>query len=77
MVNRDPITGELILDKKEKLTFGKYQGKSLATVSIIDPEYLEWLANSDGKYKISDTWRQHLEDLSYTHMHTTYSTYMR
>lgn len=77
MVERDIFTGELILDKKEKLKFGKYQGRTLSTIMITDPEYLMWVIESDNKYKISETWRQYLEDFSYTQFKKQYTTYMR
>ena len=62
MIERDPFTGELKLDKTEKLTFGKYLGRSLATVMVLDPQYLIWVVQSNNKWRISDTWRQYLED---------------
>ena len=78
MINRDIFTGELIIDKKEKLSFGKYKGRTLSTIMITDPQYLIWVVNeSDGKYKISDTWRQYLEEYSYKQSRTQYTTYMR
>ena len=77
MINRDSFTGELILDKTEKLTFGKYIGRSLATVMIIDPQYLVWVVQSNNKWRISDTWRQYLEDYADSESHKVYCTYMR
>lgn len=78
MVCRDVFTGKLLIDNKEKLTFGKYQGRTLSTVMITDPQYLVWLVKeSKNKYKISDTWRQFIEDFSYTQSKKSYSTYMR
>ena len=78
MIQRDLFTGELIIDKKEKLTFGKYKGRTLSTIMITDPQYLLWVINdSDGKYKISDTWRQYLEEYSYNQSKKVYTTYMR
>lgn len=79
MINRNTITGKLEVDKKEKLTFGKYKGKTLSTIMITDPKYLLWLINDsdDAKYKISDTWREYLEEYSYTQSKKTYCTYMR
>ena len=78
MINRDELTGEIKVDNKEKLTFGKYKGRTLSTIMITDPQYLMWVVNdSDNKYNISDSWRQYLEDYSYTHSRKVYSTYMR
>lgn len=78
MVNRNIITGEIIVDNKEKLTFGKYKGRTLSTIMITDPEYLMWVVNeTDSKYNLSDSWRQYLEDYSYTQSRKVYSTYMK
>ena len=78
MVNRNIFTGEIELDYKEKLNFGKYKGRTLSTIMITDPQYLLWVINdSDNKYSISDSWRQYLEDYSYTQSRKVYSTYMR
>jgi uncharacterized protein (DUF3820 family) len=78
MVQRDIFTGEIKVDKTEKLNFGKYQGRTLSTVMITDPQYLLWVVNeSDNKYKISETWRQYLEEYSYTQSKKKYVTYMR
>jgi len=78
MVNRDIFTGELQLDNKEKLTFGKYQGRTLSSVMVTDPDYLVWVVNqSNMKREISDTWVQYLEDYSYTMSKKQYVTYMR
>lgn len=77
MVERDLFTGELKIDKKEKLTFGKYQGRTLSTIMITDPNYLLWMIETDCKYKISDTWRQYLEDYSYYQSQKNYCTYMK
>ena len=55
MINRDKLTGEIKVDNKEKLTFGKYKGRTLSTIMITDPQYLMWVVNdSDSKYNISD-----------------------
>ena len=78
MICRDVFTGKLQIDNKEKLTFGKYQGRTLSTVMITDPQYLVWVVKeSKNKYKISDTWRQYIEDFSYIQSKKNYSTYMR
>lgn len=77
MIERDLFTGELKIDKKEKLTFGKYQGRTLSTIMITDPDYLLWMIETDCKYKISDTWRQYLEDYSYYQSQKNYCTYMK
>ncbi|MBQ3415363.1 MAG: hypothetical protein IJH39_08485 [Clostridia bacterium] len=78
MVERDIFTGELKLDTKEKITFGKYQGRTLSSIMITDPSYLVWVVNeSDMKNRISDTWKQYLEDYSYTMSKKQYATYMR
>ena len=78
MVNRDIFTGELLLDSKEKLTFGKYQGRTVSSVMITDPSYLMWVVNeSSMKRTLSDTWVQYLEDYSYTLSKKQSVTYMR
>ena len=77
MIERDPSTGELKLDKTEKLTFGKYLGRSLATVMVLDPQYLIWVVQSNNKWRISDTWRQYLEDYAEEESRKVYCTYMR
>lgn len=77
MVNRDILTGELIIDKHEKLTFGKYKGRTISTIMIIDPQYMKWVMETDNKYSLSDTWRQYLEDYIFDDSRRTYSTYMR
>ena len=78
MVYRNVFTGEIELDHKEKLTFGKYKGRTLSTIMITDPQYLMWVVNeSNNKYNISDSWREYLEDYSYTQSKKVYSTYMR
>ena len=78
MVERDIFTGELKLDTKEKITFGKYQGRTLYSIMITDPSYLVWVVNeSDMKNRISDTWKQYLEDYSYIMSKKQYATYMR
>jgi len=78
MVERDIFTGELLIDKKEKLTFGKYQGRTLSSIMVTDPSYLMWVVNeSDMKDRISDTWKQYLEDYSYMQNKKKYVTYMR
>ena len=43
MIERDLFTGKLLVDKTEKLNFGKYQGRTLSTVMITDPQYLHIL----------------------------------
>lgn len=78
MIQRDIFTGEVKVDKNEKLNFGKYQGRTLSTIMITDPQYLMWLVNeSNSKYKISEGWRQYLEEYSYTQSKKKYATYMR
>ena len=78
MVYRDVFTGKLMIDNKEKLTFGKYQGRTLSTVMITDPQYLVWIVKeSNNKYKISDTWREYIEEFSYNQSKRSYSTYMK
>ena len=77
MIERDPFTGELKLDKTEKLTFGKYLGRSLATVMVLDPQYLIGVVQSNNKGRISDTWRQYLEDYAEEESRKVYCTYMR
>jgi len=78
MVERDLFTGEIIVDNSEKLNFGKYKGRTLSSLMITDPNYLMWIVNeSDKKYDISDTWRQYLEEFSYTQSKKRYCTYMR
>jgi len=78
MVNRDIFTGQIQLDPKEKLNFGKYQGRTLSNVMITDPQYLVWLVKeSDSKNRISDSWRQYIEDFSYTQSKKNFATYMR
>ena len=67
-----------MIDNKEKLTFGKYQGRTLSTVMITDPQYLVWIVKeSNNKYKISDTWREYIEEFSYNQSKRSYSTYMK
>jgi len=78
MVNRDIFTGKLQPDAKEKLTFGKYEGRTLSSIMITDPQYLLWVVNeSKMRNRISDTWKQFLEDYSYTQSKKQYVTYMR
>lgn len=78
MIERDLFTGKLLVDKKEKLNFGKYQGRTLSTIMITDPQYLIWLVNdSYNKYRISDTWREYLEEYSYTQSKKKFATYTK
>lgn len=78
MVNRDIFTGQLQVDSKEKLTFGKYQGRTVSSVMITDPSYLMWVVNeSDMKRRLSDTWVQYIEEYSYTQSKKRFVTYMR
>lgn len=78
MINRDLFTGELLLDSKEKLTFGKYQGRTVSSVMITDPEYLMWVVNESNKrYCLSDTWVEYIEQYSYTINKSKPVTYMR
>lgn len=78
MINRDLFTGELILDSKEKLTFGKYQGRTVSSVMITDPEYLMWVVNESNKrYSLSDTWVEYIEQYAYTVNKRKPVTYMR
>lgn len=78
MGERDVFTGKLILDKKEKITFGKYRGRTLSSIMISDPAYLMWVVNeSDMKNRISDTWKEYLEEYSYMQSKRKYCTYMR
>ena len=78
MVNRDVFTGRLMLDSKEKLTFGKYQGRTLSSVMITDPNYLVWVVNEVNlKNRISDTWKEYLEEYSYVQSKKRHVTYMR
>lgn len=75
MINRDIFCGELILDKKERFTFGKYNGKLINNIKITDKDYLKWLGNSDMRYKLSDTWRYYCEQLY--NPNESYTTYMK
>ena len=78
MVNRDLLTGQIILDKSEKLTFGKYKGRTLSSLMITDPKYLCWLVDeSDNKYNISDSWRKYIEEYSYNESKKRYCTYVK
>ncbi len=78
MVNIDVFTGKIIVDPKEKLTFGKYQGRTVSSVMITDPTYLMWVVNeSNMKNTLSDSWQQYIEDYSYTQSKKQYATYMR
>ena len=78
MVDRDIFTGKLQIDSKEKLTFGKYEGRTLSSVMITDPDYLLWIVSEPKmKNRISDTWKQYLEDYSYTQAKKQFVTYMR
>ena len=77
MINRDTVTGELLVDNSERLTFGKYKGKLIATLMITDVRYLMWLITSDNKYLISDTWRKYLENYAEEQSRKVYCTYMR
>ena len=78
MVNRDLLTGQIILDKSERLTFGKYKGRTISSVMITDPKYLIWLVEeSDNRYNISDSWRKYLEDYSYNESKKRYCTYVK
>ena len=78
MVNRDIFTGQLLIDTKETLTFGKYKGRTISSVMITDPNYLLWVINeSDNKYNISDTWRCYLEEYAYKESKKNYCTYVK
>jgi uncharacterized protein (DUF3820 family) len=78
MIERDLFTGKLLVDKTEKLNFGKYQGRTLSTVMITDPQYLVWVVKeSNNKYKISETWREYIEEYSYTQSKKRFVTYMK
>lgn len=78
MVERDLFTGKLVLDTKEKLTFGKYQGRTLSNVMMTDPQYLMWVVKeSNMKNRISDTWKQYLEEYSYNTSKRQYVSYMK
>ena len=78
MIERDLFTGELILDNKEKLSFGKYKGRTISSVMITDPKYLLWVVNeSNNKYNISDTWRCYLEEYAYNESKKNYCTYVK
>ena len=78
MIERDVFTGQLLLDSKEKLNFGKYRGRTLSSVMISDPKYLVWVANeSNMKNSISDTWKAYLEEYSYNCSKKQYVTYMK
>lgn len=78
MVNRDLLTGQIILDKSERLTFGKYKGRTISSIMITDPKYLIWLVDeSDNKDKISESWRKYLEDYSYNESKKRYCTYVK
>ena len=78
MVERDIFTGKLNLDNKERINFGKYQGRTLSSIMITDPGYLVWVVNdSNMKNRISDTWKQYIEEYSYTQSKRQFATYMR
>ena len=78
MIERDLFTGKLLVDKTEKLNFGKYQGRTLSTIMITDPQYLVWVVKeSNNKYKISETWREYIEEYSYTQSKKRFVTYMK
>lgn len=78
MITRDVFTGKIILDNKETLTFGKYRGRTVSSVMISDPSYLMWVVNeSDMKDRLSDNWKEYIEEYSYTHNKKQYCTYMR
>ena len=78
MVDRDLLTGELLLDTKEKLTFGKYQGRTVSSVMITDPSYLVWVVNESNKrHCLSDTWIECIEQYAYTCNSKKQVTYMR
>lgn len=78
MVVRDIFTGEIIVDKSERLTFGKYKGRTLSSVMLTDPQYLVWtVKESNNKYNISDSWKEYIEDFSYMESKKRYTTYMR
>ena len=67
-----------LCDNKEKLTFGKYQGRTLASVLSKDSTYLMWvIAEEKTRYRISDEWRNYLDEYSYNVSKKRYATYMR
>lgn len=75
MINRNIFTGELDLDKQERFTFGKYKGKLINNIKIIDNDYLKWLGNNDMRFKLSDTWRYYCEQQYNPDI--VYTTYMK
>lgn len=75
MINRNIITGELEIDKKERFDFGKHKGKLIQTVLITDPQYLVWLAEYADMNTISDTWRQYIYEFAEKRSKIRYATY--
>lgn len=75
MVNRNILTGELDLDITERFDFGKYKGKLLVTVRMTDPQYIAWLGTTEGRFRLSDTWRQYCEDAAYNKANLHYASY--
>lgn len=75
MINRNIFTGDLELDKKERFTFGKYNGKLINNIRITDKDYLKWIGGDECRFKLSDTWRYYCEQLY--EPDATYTTYMK
>lgn len=75
MINRDIFTGNLYFDKNERFTFGKYKGKLISNIKVIDNDYLNWLGGNEYRFKLSDTWRYYCEFIH--NKNQIYTTYMK
>lgn len=62
--------------RKERLTFGKYKGKMIANIEIIDPDYLKWLSTDTYRYSLSDYWRTRIENTYINKENLIQATYM-
>ena len=69
-----------MLNKLERLNFGKHKGKLISAVKITNPEYLIWLKESDNLWRVSGGWQEEITKLYNENKNKIYAgsyTYLR
>jgi hypothetical protein len=51
-------------NRTERFTFGKYKGKMIQNICITDQSYIEWLGSDENRFRLSDHWRNKIEEIS-------------
>lgn len=69
-----------MLNKLEKINFGKYKGRLISSLKITDPQYLIWLVEKDLIYDFSLEWQTELRKFAHENKNKIYAgsyTYLK